>query len=178
MYLQDSHTSVIKFLFFPFSLSYVDFVIRPANKTIREEGKMFPSNNPKRMKVEATSLLKLVLKFQTVTSIISIGQSKSQGYPKFKVLETRFCLSMKVMRYGNTKKEGKLLMVIISEICHHIPSLKIQQPTRQYTSRLPRIYIFGLFPISFFLFIANLSENSSYSLSPYLFTYHSYIDLS
>ena len=63
MYLQDSHTSVIKFLFFPFSLSYVDFVIRPANKTIREEGKMFPSNNPKRMKVEATSLLKLVLKF-------------------------------------------------------------------------------------------------------------------
>ena len=49
----------MKFLFSPFNLSYVDFVIRPANKTIREEGKMFPSKNSKRVKVEAARPLRI-----------------------------------------------------------------------------------------------------------------------
>lgn len=71
-----------------------------------------------------------------------------------KSVETTFTF-MKGMR--DNAEKGKLLVVIISEICHRIPSLKTQQPTRQCRSRPPRIHIFGLFPISFFSFIANLS---------------------
>lgn len=81
---------------------------------------------------------------------------------------------MKGMRDGNTKKGGKFWAITINENLPPYPIFKNSATNREVHKQILRIYIFGLFPISFFLFPANLSEKCSYSLSPY----HSYIDLS
>lgn len=87
-----------------FNLSYVDFVIRPANKTIREEGKMFPSKNSQEGESGSYKSLKAGVKILDSLPSYLLVKASHKAHPKFKVLETTFYLFMKGMRDGTQER--------------------------------------------------------------------------
>lgn len=110
--------------------------------------KFFLHNNPKKVKVEAIDLLRLVLEILESHFHHTVGQIKSQGQPRLKVIETRFCVSMEGMRDGNIQRGEKLLVIIFSQDLPEYSIFKISL-TNKYTHKPSGSSTFLVRPISF-----------------------------